>query len=151
MNCRQIFSRCKNNTGFNSLVTLFDSSLGLLFKIQRNFKIQKIRRTINSKKRLSSTFTHWEGSWTERYLGRYTNNLPQIPLASISTSVMVRSTGKCKVWRDSLTQQLEYLKSNPGYEDKIGRNYLNTFTSSNLNKWVLEFRSTKCIFLINNN
>ena len=34
---RQKFSRCKNNARFNSLVTLVDSSLGLLFKIQQNF------------------------------------------------------------------------------------------------------------------
>ena len=37
MNCRQNFSCCKNNVRFNSLVTSLDSSLGLLFKIQRNF------------------------------------------------------------------------------------------------------------------
>ena len=37
MDCRQNFSRCKNNARFNSLVTSVDSNLGLLFKIQRNF------------------------------------------------------------------------------------------------------------------
>ena len=37
MNCRQNFSRSKNNARFNSLVTSVHSSLGLLFKIQRNF------------------------------------------------------------------------------------------------------------------
>ena len=37
MDCRQNFSRCKNNARFNSLVTSVNSNLGLLFKIQRNF------------------------------------------------------------------------------------------------------------------
>ena len=37
MNYRQIFSHCKNNARFNGLVTSVDNSLGLLFKIQRNF------------------------------------------------------------------------------------------------------------------
>ena len=37
MDCRQNFSRCKNNASFKSLVTSVDNNLGLLFKIQRNF------------------------------------------------------------------------------------------------------------------
>ena len=37
LNCRQTFPRFKNTAMFNSLVTLIESSSGLLFKIQRNF------------------------------------------------------------------------------------------------------------------
>ena len=37
MDCRQNFSRRKNNARFNSVVTSVDSNLGLLFKIQRYF------------------------------------------------------------------------------------------------------------------
>ena len=37
MDCRQNFSRCKNNAMFSSLVTSVDSNLGFLFKVQRNF------------------------------------------------------------------------------------------------------------------
>ena len=42
--CRQNFSRSKNNARFNSLVTSVNSNLGLLFKIQRNFSNPSVSR-----------------------------------------------------------------------------------------------------------